>query len=210
MASMTSRRPPQRQCYAHTMQSLRRTAATAARASRTPLSRQSRRYAHDEAHAHGHATPAVDEPIGYGFWMTIGVIPAGLALYSISRNNGDNSEPYFTRMIASATAGMHEKWTSQNDLHVRMIEQAGEDRVLFLNTKPQEHVEMKFPEIMNVGSPYNVPAGSQVQLDKVIEKYKKLAYEDNERKLEKLRNNDISSEKPFEGKTRVKKAPDMF
>ena len=27
-----------------------------------------------------------------------------------------------------------------------MIEQAGEDRVLFLNTKPQEHVEMKFPE----------------------------------------------------------------
>ena len=64
MASMTSRRPPQRQCYAHTMQSLRRTAATAARASRTPLSRQSRRYAHDEAHAHGHATPAVDEPIG--------------------------------------------------------------------------------------------------------------------------------------------------
>lgn len=29
---------------------------------------------------------------------------------------------------------------------MRMIEQAGEDRVLFLNTKPQEHVEMKFPE----------------------------------------------------------------
>ena len=64
--------------------------------------------------------------------------------------------------------------------------------------------------IMNVGSPYNVPAGSQVQMDKVIEKYKKLANEDNERKLEKLRNNQISSEQPFEGKTRVKKAPDMF
>jgi hypothetical protein len=27
-----------------------------------------------------------------------------------------------------------------------MIEQAGEDRVLFLNTRPQEYVEMKFPE----------------------------------------------------------------
>ena len=27
-----------------------------------------------------------------------------------------------------------------------MAEQAGEDRVLFLNTRPQEHVEMKFPE----------------------------------------------------------------
>ncbi|KAF5844270.1 hypothetical protein GGP41_002792 [Bipolaris sorokiniana] len=190
------------------MQSLRRTAVAAARTSRTPLSRQSRRYAHDEAH--GHASPAVDEPMGWGFWGTIGVIPAGLALYSISRTDGDDSKPYFTRLISDATTGLHDKWTAQNDLHVRMIEQAGEDRVLFLNTKPQEHVEMKFPEIMNVGSPYNVPAGSQVQMDKVIEKYKKLAYEDNERKLEKLRNNDISSEKPFEGKTRVKKAPDMF
>ncbi|EUC41705.1 hypothetical protein COCMIDRAFT_40162 [Bipolaris oryzae ATCC 44560] len=189
------------------MQSLRRTAVAAARTSRTPLSRQSRRYAHDEAH--GHASPAVDEPMGWGFYGTIAVIPAGLALYSLSRTDGDDSKPYFTRLIADATTGLHDKWTTQNDLHVRMIEQAGEDRVLFLNTKPQEHVEMKFPEIMNVGSPYNVPAGSQVQMDKVIEKYKKLAYEDNERKLEKLRNNDISSEKPFEGKTRVRKAPDM-
>jgi hypothetical protein len=39
-----------------------------------------------------------------------------------------------------------EKWSKRNDLHVRMIEQAGEDRVLFMNTRPQEHVEMKFPE----------------------------------------------------------------
>ena len=69
-----------------------------------------------------------------------------MAVYAISRNDGENNEPYFTRMIANATAGLHEKWTSQNDHHVRMIEQAGEDRVLFLNTRPQEYVEMKFPE----------------------------------------------------------------
>jgi hypothetical protein len=39
-----------------------------------------------------------------------------------------------------------ERWSKRNDLHVRMIEQAGEDRVLFLNTKPQDYVDMKFPE----------------------------------------------------------------
>lgn len=50
---------------------------------------------------------------------------------------------------------------------------------------------------MNVGSPYNVPAGSQVQMEKVIEKYKRIAYEDNERKLEALRSNQIKSEQPF-------------
>lgn len=51
--------------------------------------------------------------------------------------------------------------------------------------------------IMNNGSPWNVPAGHQVQMDAVIDKYKKLAYEDNERKLEALRNNEIKSEQPF-------------
>lgn len=63
---------------------------------------------------------------------------------------------------------------------------------------------------MNVGSPYNVPAGSQVNMDQVIEKYKKLANEDNERKLEALRNNQIKSEQPFERQSRIKKAPDVF
>ena len=63
---------------------------------------------------------------------------------------------------------------------------------------------------MNVGSPFNVPAGSQVSMEKVIEKYKKLANEDNERKLEALRNNQISSEQPLEGRSRIRKAPDMF
>jgi|TARA_R110002003_G_scaffold206_14_gene15843 hypothetical protein len=59
---------------------------------------------------------------------------------------------------------------------------------------------------MNVGSPYNVPAGSQNSMEKVIEKYKKLAYEDNERKLEALRNNEIKGEQPFE-KNHIRKAP---
>jgi hypothetical protein len=61
---------------------------------------------------------------------------------------------------------------------------------------------------MNVGSPYNVPAGSQVSMEKVIEKYKKLAYEDNERKLEALRNNQVECEQPM--KPRILKAPDSL
>jgi hypothetical protein len=59
---------------------------------------------------------------------------------------------------------------------------------------------------MNNGSPYNVPAGSQVQMDAVIEKYKKIAYEDNERKLEALRNGEIKGEQPFD-KNYLRKPP---
>lgn len=73
------------------------------------------------------------------------MIPAGWAIYAISRTNGDNSQPFFTRIIDKYTE-TQERWARRNDIHVRMIEQAGEDRVLFLNTRPQEHVEMKFPE----------------------------------------------------------------
>ncbi|KAH7061654.1 hypothetical protein BKA63DRAFT_527924 [Paraphoma chrysanthemicola] len=186
------------------MQSLRRTAATAARKGRTALPRQPRRYAHDEA-AHGHGHAPVNEPIGIGFWGTIATIPAAWALYFVSRDSSDNAQPVLTRVINGYTETT-EKWSKRNDLHVRMIEQAGEDRVLFMNTRPQEHVDMKFPEIMNVGSPYNVPAGSQNSMDKVIAKYKKLAYEDNERKLEALRNNDIKGEQPFE-KIHLRKGP---
>lgn len=49
---------------------------------------------------------------------------------------------------------------------------------------------------MSMGSPYNVPAGSQVSMSKVVEKYKKEANEENERKLEQLRNGTLPAEQP--------------
>jgi hypothetical protein len=66
----------------------------------------------------------------------------------VSRDNSDNSQPFITRMIDGYTEAT-EKLSKTNDLHVRLIEQAGEDRVLFMNTKPHEHVEMKFPEYVD-------------------------------------------------------------
>jgi hypothetical protein len=75
----------------------------------------------------------------------VATVPAAWALYFVSRNSSDDSQPFFTRMIDGYTETA-EKWSKRNDLHVRMIEQAGEDRVLFMNTKPHEHVQMKFPE----------------------------------------------------------------
>jgi hypothetical protein len=62
------------------------------------------------------------------------------------------------------------------------------------------------PRIMNAGSPYNVPAGSQVPMTSVIEKYKRIANEDNERKLEALANDEIKSEQPFD-KNHLRKSP---
>ena len=166
----------------------------------------------------------------------------------MSSSDDPNAPPFFTRMIDKYTE-VQDRWAKSNDMHVQLVERAGSDRVLFVNTKPQEYVSMKFPEyvpltaitpdiakegmallimicerrgycawmnalhtseirtsdpsltaarIMNQGSPYNVPAGSQNSMEKVIAKYRKEAAEDNERKLEASRNNTVVGEQPFE------------
>lgn len=48
----------------------------------------------------------------------------------------------------------------------------------------------------NCGSPYNVPAGSQADLSKVIEHYEKVNYEENAKKLEALKNGTLKAEQP--------------
>lgn len=74
------------------------------------------------------------------------MIPAGWALYYASRKGSDDSEPFLTRMMSSATAGWNDKWAQQTALHVQMIEQAGADRLLFNHAQPVDHVDMRFPE----------------------------------------------------------------
>lgn len=54
--------------------------------------------------------------------------------------------------------------------------------------------------MMNVGSPFNVPAGhGSANIDKAIAKFEKEAYEDNERRLQALREDKIQGEKPYRG-----------
>lgn len=79
-----------------------------------------------------------------GFFWSVVWIPAGLGLYAISKNS-ESDRPILTRLM-DKYAEAEEKRTKRNDIHVRMIEQAGEDRVLFMNAKPQEYVDMRFPE----------------------------------------------------------------
>lgn len=88
---------------------------------------------------------AIADSIGQrGFFWSVIWIPAGMGVYLVSQNS-DQDRPFLTRVM-DKYAEVEEKRTKRNDLHVRMIEQAGEDRVLFMNAKPQEYVDMRFPE----------------------------------------------------------------
>ncbi|KAF1999410.1 hypothetical protein P154DRAFT_493901 [Amniculicola lignicola CBS 123094] len=205
------------------MQPLRRTALAAARTSRFTLSRQPRRFAHDEPpktagspselphsakptehgsehhheHAHEHAAP-VNESFGVSFWLAIGFVPAAWALWTVTRpGENPNEKSYLTNLIDEYTE-RQEKWAAIADLHTRALEQAGTDRRLFNSAKPFEYVDMKMPEMIGVHSPYNVPAGIQVNLDHVIEKYRREAYEKTELQLEQQRTGTLPVDKPFD------------
>jgi hypothetical protein len=71
-------------------------------------------------------------------------MPALLGLYYISRSEGDE-RPAFTRFIDS-WSNYRDSWTERNDIHVQMLEQAGRDRNLFIHSKGQQTVDLKFPE----------------------------------------------------------------
>ncbi|KAF4309081.1 hypothetical protein GTA08_BOTSDO02680 [Botryosphaeria dothidea] len=180
------------------MLAVRRSAARAAQASRAPIARQSRRYAHD-SHGHHHHDAhhgPKEEQFSTGFYVAIGLIPTAVLFYHWTGSASDEGrKPYFTRMI-SAYDGYKQEWADRNKLHTDMIEQAAFDRNLFLNTTPRRHVDLTFPEQFNTGSPYNVPAGSQADITKVVEHYEKVNYEENARKLEALKNGTLKAEQP--------------
>ena len=53
----------------------------------------------------------------------------------------------------------------------------------------------------NFGSPWNVPAGhGSANVDHVIAKYEKEAFEDNERKMQQVRENKVPAEQPLTDK----------
>ncbi|GME22362.1 hypothetical protein GTA08_BOTSDO02680 [Neofusicoccum parvum] len=175
------------------MLAVRRSAARAAQASRASLSRQSRRHAHDAHHDSHHAGPK-EEHFSTGFYVAVGLIPTAVLFYGWTGSASDpGRKPYLTRMI-DAYAGYRDTWAERNKLHTDMIEQAAFDRNLFLNSTPRRHVDLNFPEAFNTGSPFNVPAGSQADITKVVAHYEQKNYEENAKKLEALKNGTLKAE----------------
>lgn len=61
-----------------------------------------------------------------------------------------NSKSYLNKLIDKYTEKQDEL-RDINALHTAMMERAGADRILFMHSKPQEFVDMRFPEY--VGPP---------------------------------------------------------
>ncbi|RFU34314.1 hypothetical protein B7463_g1966, partial [Scytalidium lignicola] len=146
-------------------------------------SHASKRYS-STAHGHdSHHSGPKDESLGTTFWLAIGLVPASVVIYSASRPSKDGSQPALSRFIESYSS-WKEQWLTRNTLHTNMIEQAAHDRIL-INTSPgSPTVNLKFPEVFNTGSPYNVVAGQGPRnMDGLIAHYKARNAEEEEKKL---------------------------
>ncbi|MCJ1254441.1 hypothetical protein MMC24_002256 [Lignoscripta atroalba] len=119
-------------------------------------------------------------------------LPLSFAIYKFSRSSSaadstaDAAQPLFTRFINSYSH-YKVKWAQRNTLHTVMIEQAAHDRNLFQSSPPSKAVDLKFPEVFNTGSPWNVPAGHYTNLDSLIAHYEKKNADTQEAKMKTLR-----------------------
>ncbi|KAI1645668.1 uncharacterized protein F4817DRAFT_342617 [Daldinia loculata] len=167
------------------MQALRTRAACAARRARptttttTTAPRASRSYASGHDSHHHHAAPEAAEGLGTAFYVFAAAVPAGYVAYSISRPGPNGEESSVSTWLRSFD--YFNDWELRNTLRTNMIEQAAHDKHLLMNAGKSTHVELKTPELLYSGSPWNVPAGHYPNLDHVTAHYHKKAAEEEER-----------------------------
>ncbi|KAI9888393.1 MAG: hypothetical protein M1814_000509 [Vezdaea aestivalis] len=148
------------------------------RLARTPC-RPTRRFASTE---HGsHQAEPVSESFGKGLYFALASVPATYFLYQAAIS-GDGFAA-FTNLMSKYTESQITN-EERNSLHTSMIERAAYDKNLFQTegSRTTRHVDLKFPEVFNTGSPFNVPAGhGRANMDNLIEHYEKERQESEER-----------------------------
>jgi hypothetical protein len=80
-----------------------------------------------------------------GFYFTIATVPFAYFLYRTTRSVNAGEEPYFTKVIRQYELWL-ESWRDRNELHTKMVEQAGYDRLILQHSPPSKAVDIKFTE----------------------------------------------------------------
>ncbi|KAG7292186.1 hypothetical protein NEMBOFW57_002221 [Staphylotrichum longicolle] len=156
--------------------------ARQARTARSPVVRNIRSYG--SSHGHHEAPHTVEESLGNGFFVTLGVVGGSLLVYSISRPGQNGEQSTMHRWLRSwrTTAPSGRRRTP----HDGGLEQAAHDRHLLYGAERSKSFELTYPEVFTHGSPFNVPAGHYANIDKVVAHYKQQHLEDEARKAKKL------------------------
>ncbi|KAK4230746.1 hypothetical protein QBC38DRAFT_22410 [Podospora fimiseda] len=166
------------------MSAFRQRAAQLVRQARPTGARNTRSYgsSHGHDHHHGHT---VEESLGVGTYIAVGLVPASYIVYSISRTGENGEESTLHKWFRSLT-DYGTQWETRNHMVTAALEQAAHDKHLLLNAPQRKNIELRFPEVFQTGSPFNVPAGHYANIDQVVEHYRQQHLNEEERKAKKL------------------------
>ncbi|KUI67479.1 hypothetical protein VM1G_02798 [Cytospora mali] len=143
-------------------------------------------HGHDEDHDHhdhhDHHAPQVAESPGLALYVALGAIGFSMVTYSVSRDKNSS----LTKWIDSITTEDLNAWEQRNTLRTDIAEKAAVDRHVFSSGQKERGFELRTPDLINSGSPHNVPAGHYINLDKVTEHYRQQHLVEEERKANRL------------------------
>ncbi|KAL2036859.1 hypothetical protein N7G274_010402 [Stereocaulon virgatum] len=161
---------------------------------------------HGPGHSANHPEP-VEEHFGRGFYISIAGLALSFAYYKFSRSSSDpDHQPLLTRLIQSYS-WWQDEFARRNTVHTAMVEQAAADRNLFQSSPWNHHIDLKFPEVFNTGSPYNVPAGHSINLEAVKAHYEKQNAELDRKRMERLKRQAGESELLAQREAEAKSKP---
>ncbi|KAG9257903.1 NADH-ubiquinone oxidoreductase 17.8 kDa subunit [Emericellopsis atlantica] len=144
------------------------------------LPRSTRSYASDSHHK----AAEVNESFGTGSMLAVGSFFFGILVYQMTPRQGEDSS--ITRMM-NKYLSRSEDWEEINATHVKAARQAGFDRALFENEVPKERwVDVSYPEALQSHAQRNNRAGHMMNLDSVVEHYRKEHVKDQELKMKRL------------------------
>ncbi|PVH87597.1 hypothetical protein DL98DRAFT_479720 [Cadophora sp. DSE1049] len=173
------------------MFALRRKAVESARRLPAASGRRTSPYstAHPEKHGdhgHHHEGPKA-ESLGTQFYVVLAIVPLSLGVYAASRPSANGHPKGLSNFIGSYYNEYKERWAARNSLHTAALERAAFDRNLFQSTPGSKHVDLRFPEIFNTGSPFNVSAGQGPRnMDQLVAHYGKKNEDAEEEKAKAL------------------------
>ncbi|TGZ83081.1 hypothetical protein EX30DRAFT_304081, partial [Ascodesmis nigricans] len=95
---------------------------------------------------------------GKAFFISMAAFIGGFAYIQYDQSSADDDGPWLTRLIKK-NHSMEDVWAERSHARQKMIAQAAQDRALFHDSPQVFTVPMRYPQIFDMGSPYNNEAG---------------------------------------------------
>jgi hypothetical protein len=86
-----------------------------------------------------------------GFYLTLAAIPFSFIVYNAAQAVKDGEEPFVTQFIKKYDYWL-QTYRERNELHTKMVEQAGYDRLVLQHSPRNEGVDYKFNEYVHRNS----------------------------------------------------------